>query len=100
VHSPLTIDLRSLWGLDPSISYLNHGSYGACPHAVLAMQASLREEMEREPVDFLTARLPARLDVARRHAQSIGRAESLGGAAGHSRIVRSFLRTASSILRR
>ena len=65
MHSAPTIDLRSLWGLDPSICYLNHGSYGACPQAVLAMQTSLREEMEREPVDFLTARLPARLDVAR-----------------------------------
>jgi len=65
VHSAPTNDLRSLWCLDPSISYLNHGSYGACPQAVLAMQTSLREEMEREPVDFLTARLPARLDVAR-----------------------------------
>ena len=29
------------------------------------MQTSLRQEMEREPVDFLTARLPSRLNVAR-----------------------------------
>jgi len=65
VHSPPATDLRSLWCLDPSINYLNHGSYGACPQAVLAMQTSLRQEMEREPVDFLTARLPARLNVAR-----------------------------------
>lgn len=32
---------------------------------MLALQASLREEMEREPVDFLAARLPARLSAAR-----------------------------------
>jgi isopenicillin-N epimerase len=44
---------------------LNHGSFGACPSAVLEMQASLRMEMEREPVDFLAADLPARLDAAR-----------------------------------
>jgi isopenicillin-N epimerase len=55
----------ALWGLDPSVTYLNHGSFGACPSAVLAAQAALRLEMEREPVDFLTATLPGRLDVAR-----------------------------------
>jgi isopenicillin-N epimerase len=59
------VNLASLWCLDPSVTYLNHGSYGACPSAVLEVQASLRMEMEREPVDFLTAVLPSRLDAAR-----------------------------------
>ncbi len=54
-----------LWCLDPSVLYLNHGSFGACPTAVLEVQAALRREMEREPVDFLVADLPARLDAAR-----------------------------------
>jgi isopenicillin-N epimerase len=53
------------WILDPSVKYLNHGSYGACPRAVLDVQAALREELEREPVDFLAATLPARLGAAR-----------------------------------
>jgi isopenicillin-N epimerase len=55
----------SLWCLDPSVTYLNHGSFGACPAAVLAVQSSLRLELEREPVDFLSARLQGRLDSAR-----------------------------------
>ena len=55
----------SLWCLDPSVTYLNHGSFGACPAAVLELQAALRREMEREPVDFLVAALPARLNAAR-----------------------------------
>lgn len=55
----------SLWTLDPAVTYLNHGSFGACPRAVLSAQAALREEMEREPVDFLVAALPARIDAAR-----------------------------------
>src|SRR5277367_5850617 len=55
----------ALWGLDPAVTYLNHGSFGACPSAVLERQAALRLEMEREPVDFLVARLPGRLDAAR-----------------------------------
>ncbi len=53
------------WSLDPTVIYLNHGSFGACPTAVLQLQAELRREMESEPVDFLVRRLPGRLDEAR-----------------------------------
>ena len=60
------MNLASLWCLDPSVTYLNHGSFGACPSAVLEVQAALRLEMEQEPVDFLVKNLPARLDTARR----------------------------------
>ncbi|HXA36987.1 MAG TPA: aminotransferase class V-fold PLP-dependent enzyme [Steroidobacteraceae bacterium] len=59
------MDFASLWCLDPSVAYLNHGSFGACPSRVLEAQAALRLEMEREPVDFLVAALPARLGAAR-----------------------------------
>jgi isopenicillin-N epimerase len=59
------VNFASKWCLDPSVSYLNHGSFGACPSTVLAVQAALRLEMEREPVDFLSATLPNRLDEAR-----------------------------------
>jgi isopenicillin-N epimerase len=55
----------SHWSLDPDIAYLNHGSFGACPKAVLKVQAQLRDELEREPVDFLSRRLPGRLQEAR-----------------------------------
>ena len=55
----------SHWCLDPAVTYLNHGSFGACPAAVLELQSALRLEMEREPVDFLAETLPARLEVAR-----------------------------------
>jgi isopenicillin-N epimerase len=65
MRSSPAIDLRSFWCLDPQVQYLNHGSYGACPAPVLALQSSLRQEMEREPVDFLSEQLPGRLDQAR-----------------------------------
>jgi isopenicillin-N epimerase len=58
-------NFAALWALDPKVTYLNHGSFGACPTAVLAMQSALRLEMEREPVDFLSKHLPARLGAAR-----------------------------------
>src|SRR5262245_6106393 len=53
------------WRLDPSVTFLNHGSYGACPEPVLAVQHELRERLEAEPVRFLTGELPDRLDAAR-----------------------------------
>ncbi len=56
---------RSHWGLDPEIVFLNHGSFGACPRAVLAEQAEIRARIEREPVLFLGRELEARLDDVR-----------------------------------
>ena len=53
------------WSLDPSVIYLNHGSFGACPISVMAAQTALRGELEREPVDFLVATFPSRIAAAR-----------------------------------
>ena len=58
-------DFSSFWCLDPSVSYLNHGSFGACPRAVLERQTELRRELESDPVEFLAIRLPERLHAAR-----------------------------------
>lgn len=63
VSSP---NLASLWKLDPQVLYLNHGSFGACPAAVLRSQSRLRARLEREPVDFLDGSLHTRLEKARR----------------------------------
>jgi isopenicillin-N epimerase len=57
--------LRSHWTLDPEIRFLNHGSFGACPRPVLALQQELRARMEREPVLFLARELEERVDAAR-----------------------------------
>jgi isopenicillin-N epimerase len=58
-------EFRALWGLDPAVAHLNHGSFGACPSAVLEAQAALRLEMERDPVRLLSVRFKERLDRAR-----------------------------------
>lgn len=61
----ITTDLASFWTLDPGVTFLNHGSFGACPRPVLAVQQELRERMEREPVLFLDRQLEAMMGEAR-----------------------------------
>ncbi|MBI2763209.1 MAG: aminotransferase class V-fold PLP-dependent enzyme [Chloroflexi bacterium] len=53
------------WRLDPSVTFLNHGSFGACPLPVLAYQRSLVDELEAGPVAFLDTTFEERLDAAR-----------------------------------
>jgi isopenicillin-N epimerase len=53
------------WSLDPAISFLNHGSFGACPIAVLEQQQHYRQRMERQPLQFLGVDLEPLLDQAR-----------------------------------
>jgi isopenicillin-N epimerase len=53
------------WALDPSVRFLNHGSFGSCPRPVLEAQSELRRLMEAEPVRFLDGELEGRLDEAR-----------------------------------
>ncbi|MBR5977571.1 MAG: aminotransferase class V-fold PLP-dependent enzyme [Verrucomicrobia bacterium] len=56
---------KKFWGLDPEITFLNHGSFGACPTAILERQDELRRELERNPMDFLHRTLEPRYDYAR-----------------------------------
>jgi isopenicillin-N epimerase len=42
--------------LDPDVTFLNHGSYGACPEPVFARYQELQRELERNPVEFLGRR--------------------------------------------
>lgn len=65
--------LAQHWTLEPGIAFLNHGSFGACPRPVLEAQQRLRDEMERQPVEFFVRKLPDRFDAARqRLAEFLG----------------------------
>jgi isopenicillin-N epimerase len=41
------------WHLDRSVTFLNHGSFGACPIPVLQKQDEYRKQLEEEPVKFM-----------------------------------------------
>jgi isopenicillin-N epimerase len=68
--------MRNQFLLDPAITFLNHGSFGACPREVLDAQRNWQMEMERNPVEFLGRRSADLLFQAR---MALGQA--LGGRA-------------------
>jgi isopenicillin-N epimerase len=88
--------LRDHWLLDPDITFLNHGSFGATPVAVLARQDEYRTRMEREPVRFLVRELEPLLDGARESLAAFVGADAAGIAfvanatAGVNAVVRSL----------
>ncbi len=43
---PTPRELRRLFFLDPSWTYLNHGSFGACPRKVLSVAQAWQRELE------------------------------------------------------
>jgi isopenicillin-N epimerase len=51
--------------LDPSITFLNHGSYGACPAPVFEAYQAWQRELERNPVRFLGRRFDELVGEAR-----------------------------------
>jgi len=57
--------LRDLFLLDPDVTFLNHGSFGAAPRAVFERYQAWQRELERQPVDFIARRLEGLLAEAR-----------------------------------
>ena len=66
-------EARALFALDPAITFLNHGSFGATPLDVLAAQDRFRAELERDPDGFFRYRLrPALREAAAKLGEFIG----------------------------
>jgi len=49
-------NLRKLFLLDPSVTFLNHGSFGATPKPVFDEYQRWQLELERQPVEFMGRR--------------------------------------------
>ncbi len=70
---PTAAELRDEFLLEPSVTFLNHGSFGACPRPVFERYQAWQLELEREPVEFLGRRLSGLLAAAReRLADALG----------------------------
>jgi len=57
--------MQSQFLLDPNITFLNHGSFGACPKPIFEEFQRFQLELETEPVDFIVRRQPKYLRAAR-----------------------------------
>ena len=57
--------LRSLFSLDPQVTFLNHGSFGATPLPVMQAYQDWQRRLERQPVLFLGRQYHALMREAR-----------------------------------
>ena len=58
-------NLRHLFLLREDITYLNFGSFGACPKPIFEKYQQLQLELEQEPVQFITHNGLKYLEAAR-----------------------------------
>ena len=61
----MVADLFSKFLLDPEITFLNHGSFGACPRPVFETYQNWQHQLEARPVEFLDRQMSARMSAAR-----------------------------------
>jgi isopenicillin-N epimerase len=61
----MTNHLRPLYLLDPNVTFLNHGSFGATPQPVFDAYQAWQRRLEWQPVRFLSVELAGHLAAAR-----------------------------------
>jgi len=83
-----------LWALDPALDFLNHGSFGACPRAVIEAQQRWRDQLERNPVKFMKRDIEGFVDAAREQLAAF-----LGGETGSLAFVRNTTAAVNVVLR-
>ncbi len=65
--------MKSQFLLTNEITFLNHGSFGACPKPIFEAYQNFQLELETEPVDFIIKKAPQYLKMAKnRLAKYIG----------------------------
>jgi isopenicillin-N epimerase len=58
-------EVRRLWLLDPNVAHCNHGSFGAVPAPVLAVQEQFRHRMVTNPMEWFHRDMPGLLAASR-----------------------------------
>jgi isopenicillin-N epimerase len=58
--------MKSQFQLNNYITFLNHGSFGACPKPIFDEYQRFQSELETEPVDFIQKKLPVYLKEAKK----------------------------------
>ncbi len=88
--APFGAGLRHAWPIDPHVTYLNHGTVGAPPRAVLTQQRLISDQIERHPARFMlreiadpggthsTEGVPRLRQAAARVAEFVGLADADG----------------------
>jgi isopenicillin-N epimerase len=71
---------RLLFSLDPAVTHVNHGSFGAVPIGVQRVQQRLRDEVEANPTRFHAVGLIDRIAHTRRHLAAFLGADPDGSA--------------------
>ncbi len=86
----------SPWRFEPSVSFLNHGSFGACPEPVIVARQAILEDLEANPMTALERAFEPRLDAARAEVAAFVGADPEGtvvvpnATAGVSTVLRSL----------
>lgn len=58
--------MKVLFQLNPELTFLNHGSFGACPKPIFENYQDFQREMEIDPVDFIQKRFGVHLAKAKK----------------------------------
>ncbi|GAB3876365.1 aminotransferase class V-fold PLP-dependent enzyme [Terrabacter terrigena] len=86
-------DIAELFELDPALTHLNHGAFGAVPRSVREAQDRARARIERSPMRAFRDELPAVLADARARAAAF-----LGLPAGSTALVRNVTEAVGVVL--
>ncbi len=85
--------MRDAFSLDPSITHLNHGSFGAVPRVVAEQQQRIRERAESNPMRFFRVESPGLKAAARATGAAL-----LGVGADEVALVRNVTQATATVL--
>lgn len=71
-------EILEKWNLNPKIYYINHGSFGATPKAVIDEALRITLELEKEPVNFFMEDYPGLLNSSREKLAKVLHLDSKG----------------------